>query len=164
MSRHLRPYQRAGVRFLFAKCFGGEAAPACSSQGRTTTRGAILADDMGLGKTVQVIALLSALLRRSHRVREDEARVRAVRFGRARPERVFLVVAPASVLFNWEGELNRHWRNFQLIFSSQISLELTRLPSFQVGSIRHWTIPPREQGGDAQLGPRGEAGGRPHHL
>ena len=34
-------------------------------------------------------------------------RTRAVRFGDAKPERLFLVVAPASVLLNWEAELER---------------------------------------------------------
>lgn len=61
---------------------------------------------MGLGKTVQVIALLSALLRRAQRAGQDEGSVRAVRFGSAGPERIFLVVAPASVLSNWEREMN----------------------------------------------------------
>ncbi|MCL2187712.1 MAG: DEAD/DEAH box helicase [Defluviitaleaceae bacterium] len=49
--------------------------------------GGILADDMGLGKTLQVIALL-----------ESE------RKGRKHPS---LVVAPTSLLFNWENELAR---------------------------------------------------------
>ncbi len=101
LNRHLRPYQRSGVRFLFNKCYGA----ADGARGRI--RGAILADDMGLGKTVQVISLLSALLRRTQRLSMDEAAVRAVRFGSAKPERMFLIVAPASVLLNWEAELNR---------------------------------------------------------
>jgi non-specific serine/threonine protein kinase len=51
--------------------------------------GACLADDMGLGKTIQVLALL--LMTR----REDSAR---------RPS---LLVAPASLLANWAGEIER---------------------------------------------------------
>ncbi|MCL2204733.1 MAG: DEAD/DEAH box helicase [Defluviitaleaceae bacterium] len=49
--------------------------------------GGILADDMGLGKTLQVIALLES-----------------DRKGRKRPS---LVVAPTSLLYNWENEFAR---------------------------------------------------------
>lgn len=50
--------------------------------------GACLADDMGLGKTVQVLAFLSIL-----RVKE--------------PGRTSLLIVPASLLSNWEGEIGR---------------------------------------------------------
>jgi superfamily II DNA or RNA helicase len=50
--------------------------------------GGVLADDMGLGKTVQTIALLLA-------VKQEEKKVRA------------LIVAPTSVVINWERELTR---------------------------------------------------------
>lgn len=50
--------------------------------------GALLADDMGLGKTVQVIAFLVGLRRR----------------GDAGP---FLLVVPASLIGNWQGELEK---------------------------------------------------------
>ncbi len=51
--------------------------------------GGILADDMGLGKTVQVIALLQNL--------KDQGKLR----------HPVLIVVPVTVLFNWEGELQR---------------------------------------------------------
>lgn len=50
--------------------------------------GGILADDMGLGKTIQIIALLQA---------EAEEH----------PESQSLIVCPASLVYNWENELNR---------------------------------------------------------
>ncbi|MCP4119381.1 MAG: DEAD/DEAH box helicase [Desulfobacteraceae bacterium] len=50
--------------------------------------GACLADDMGLGKTVQVLAFLSVL-----RAKE--------------PGRTSLLIVPASLLSNWEGEIRR---------------------------------------------------------
>ncbi len=50
--------------------------------------GGVLADDMGLGKTVQTIALLLA-------VKQEEKKIRA------------LIVAPTSVVTNWERELAR---------------------------------------------------------
>ncbi|AZI56968.1 helicase [Nakamurella antarctica] len=51
--------------------------------------GGILADDMGLGKTIQALALIT----------------RAVHQGRTR--RPFLVVAPTSVVGNWQAETKR---------------------------------------------------------
>jgi len=48
--------------------------------------GGILADDMGLGKTLQVITLLLSERRKNH---------------------VSLVVAPTSLLYNWENEITR---------------------------------------------------------
>jgi non-specific serine/threonine protein kinase len=52
--------------------------------------GACLADDMGLGKTIQVIALLQA-----HKEKNPKRPVNA------------LLVAPASLLFNWMREIER---------------------------------------------------------
>ncbi len=73
----LRPYQRAGVRWLHL--LSGLGLGAC------------LADDMGLGKTIQVLALL--LLERRRRMSFA-----------ARPS---LLVAPASLLANWGTELDQ---------------------------------------------------------
>ena len=80
LAARLRPYQRDGyswLSFLYENRFG-----------------ACLADDMGLGKTVQALALLAAL---------KEGRLDA-----GVPEGVaHLVVAPPSLLFNWENEVTR---------------------------------------------------------
>lgn len=75
----LRPYQEEGVRWL-----------------GTLERlglGGILADDMGLGKTLQVIA---------HILADKEAHARE-----GAPQQVTLVVAPASLVYNWTAELAR---------------------------------------------------------
>ena len=76
----LRPYQQDGyawLAFLYEHRFG-----------------ACLADDMGLGKTLQAICLLVA--------------VREGRIGTSsRTKGPHLVVAPTSLLFNWEQELAR---------------------------------------------------------
>jgi len=76
----LRPYQQDGytwLAFLYEHRFG-----------------ACLADDMGLGKTLQAICLLAAV---------QEGRIRSP-LGAGGPH---LVVAPTSLLFNWEQELER---------------------------------------------------------
>jgi len=78
LEAKLRPYQEQGVGWLWL----------LSQMGL----GACLADDMGLGKTIQVIGLL--LLLKRHRPQ-----------GEATPPA--LLVLPASLLANWQAELER---------------------------------------------------------
>ncbi len=84
LNRHLREYQREGVRFLYRLFASG--------------KGGVLADDMGLGKTVQTIAYLGAVLRSPVAIREARLSARPL---------LALVVCPTSVLTNWEAELRR---------------------------------------------------------
>ena len=76
----LRPYQQAGVRWLYLLTRLG--------------LGACLADDMGLGKTIQVLSLLLVLKR------ENKTKG-------AGPQRPSVLVAPASLLANWAAEAER---------------------------------------------------------
>ena len=85
LNRHLRDYQREGVRFLYRLFASG--------------KGGVLADDMGLGKTVQTVAYLGSVLRSPVAIREASATKKPL---------LALVVCPTSVLTNWEAEL-RKW-------------------------------------------------------
>lgn len=78
----LRPYQQAGVRWLYLLHRLG--------------LGACLADDMGMGKTIQVLSLLLVLKRESSRERRDLENSAAS-----------ILVAPASLLANWAAEAER---------------------------------------------------------
>ena len=73
----LRPYQQTGVEWLKFMS--------------TLGLGACLADDMGLGKTIQVLGLLAA--------RKHERG--------AKPEKASILVAPASLMANWQSEIKR---------------------------------------------------------
>jgi non-specific serine/threonine protein kinase len=82
LAQRLRPYQKEGyswLAFLYENRFG-----------------ACLADDMGLGKTVQAIALLAGI---------REGRIRS----RAAAGSPSLVVAPPTLLFNWENEARKFY-------------------------------------------------------
>jgi non-specific serine/threonine protein kinase len=98
----LRPYQQAGVRWLFLLTRLG--------------LGACLADDMGLGKTIQTLALLLVLKQE-----------RANAGGNGSPS---LLVAPASLLANWAAEAARFAPDLRLLIAHPSALpadELRRL-------------------------------------
>ncbi|MFM7055746.1 MAG: DEAD/DEAH box helicase [Planctomycetota bacterium] len=96
LAATLRPYQAAGVRWLW--------------QMQQLGLGACLADDMGLGKTIQVIDLILRLKAGLGTFSVSRGRGAAGR----RPQRVpdsgvnhVLLVVPASLLGNWKQELER---------------------------------------------------------
>ncbi|XP_054444072.1 DNA excision repair protein ERCC-6-like 2 [Pteronotus mesoamericanus] len=106
INRYLRDYQREGAQFLYGHFIKG--------------RGCILGDDMGLGKTVQVISFLAAVLHKKG-TREDiennmpEFLLRSLK--KEPPssiaKKMFLIVAPLSVLYNWRDELDT-WGYFRV--------------------------------------------------
>uniref|UniRef100_A0A4X2KHD0 ERCC excision repair 6 like 2 n=1 Tax=Vombatus ursinus TaxID=29139 RepID=A0A4X2KHD0_VOMUR len=106
INRYLRDYQREGAQFLYGHYSLG--------------RGCILGDDMGLGKTVQVISFLAAVLHKKG-TREDiennmpEFLLKNMKkeSSTCAPKKMFLIVAPLSVLYNWRDELNT-WGYFKI--------------------------------------------------
>ena len=89
VDRAVQAHQRAGIRWLYKALQRG---------------GGILGDDPGLGKTLQVIGLLSAVVRRGLATR-------------------VLVVVPAHLLKNWGVEFKnqkvaRQWRRCSRVIRS----------------------------------------------
>ena len=84
----LRPYQQDGLRWL------------CELNGLGF--GACLADDMGLGKTLQVLAFLNVLAG-SRRGKTKHA--------------ASLLIIPASLLANWEQEIQKFFPNMKVFFA-----------------------------------------------
>ena len=112
LKADLRPYQAAGVRWLYLLHRLG--------------LGACLADDMGLGKTIQVLSLLLTLQQESATVPAGKRSTRAAQQSAsggtthdapasaprsastaAGARRTSLLVVPASLLANWAAEIER---------------------------------------------------------
>lgn len=85
LAKHLRPHQKTGIIFLY-ECVSGFKDQEYF--------GAILADEMGLGKTLQTICLVWMLLKRGP-------------YGGIPLAKRVLIVAPSSLVGNWENEFTR---------------------------------------------------------
>ncbi len=106
----LRPYQETGLRWLSYLC--------------QLRLGACLADDMGLGKTIQALGLL--LLRRGASVSARE------------PHPPSLLVAPASLITNWQQEIERFAPDLATLVAHPSALpatELTAMSAARLASI-----------------------------
>ena len=101
LKASLRPYQQAGVRWLYLLNRLG--------------LGACLADDMGLGKTIQVISLLLVLKREAGRGQVVAA-----------PN---VLVAPASLLANWAAEIERFAPSLAVLIAHPSAMSAPELKS-----------------------------------
>uniref|UniRef100_A0A1A8F3E5 Excision repair cross-complementing rodent repair deficiency, complementation group 6-like 2 n=2 Tax=Nothobranchius korthausae TaxID=1143690 RepID=A0A1A8F3E5_9TELE len=105
INRYLRDYQREGIRFIYNNYIH--------------STGCILGDDMGLGKTVQIIGFLAAVLHKTGTWTDVENNrpqflQSQMSSKQSNPCKVFLIVAPLSVLYNWKDELDT-WGYFQCV-------------------------------------------------
>jgi SNF2 family DNA or RNA helicase len=87
VAKFLRPYQLEGVKFIYSHY--------------ARDQGCILADDMGLGKTVQTIAFFYVLLNKTGTQADEDA----LGYRNVDSPKVLLVL-PASVMYQWQGELD----------------------------------------------------------
>ena len=100
LKAKLRPYQQAGLRWLYLLYRLG--------------LGACLADDMGLGKTIQVLALL-LVLKREASVKDPGKRCAS------------LLVAPASLLANWAAEIERFAPSLNILIAHPSAMPMAKL-------------------------------------
>ncbi|KAK2898693.1 hypothetical protein Q8A67_010111 [Cirrhinus molitorella] len=103
INRYLRDYQREGIKFIY--------------HSYAKSKGCILGDDMGLGKTVQVIGFLAAVLQKTGTWKDVENNRPQFLMSQKPSEqvqKVFLIVAPLSVLYNWKDELDT-WGHFRVV-------------------------------------------------
>ncbi len=101
LNATLKPYQKEGFRWLLFL--------------RTNKLGGCLADDMGLGKTIQALALLQHIKENS---RATDMRSESGLQGEGMQLQLglydqpsgptSLVIAPASLIHNWENEIKRY--------------------------------------------------------
>ncbi|MBN3297814.1 ER6L2 protein, partial [Amia calva] len=101
INRYLRDYQQQGVKFIYSHYIQG--------------RGCVLGDDMGLGKTIQVISFLAAVLHKKGTRDDIERNVPDFLLSqkpKSAVNKIFLIVAPLSVLYNWKEELDT-WGHFR---------------------------------------------------
>ncbi|ORY30568.1 P-loop containing nucleoside triphosphate hydrolase protein [Naematelia encephala] len=115
INRFLKEYQKLGTQFFYNKY-----------QERT---GGVLGDEMGLGKTIQVIAFLSAIMRKTGTSEDYQRRKKEIRRGGTDlPPRHWptaLIVCPSSLVRNWSRELDT-WGYFEYQISRTSNWEEVR--------------------------------------
>ncbi|VDM07145.1 unnamed protein product [Wuchereria bancrofti] len=92
----LMPHQKEGLTWLLWR-------------ERQSLPGGILADDMGLGKTLSMISLIVNVKEKRRQNEEVEGSNKQVTKNSCLiPSRTTLIIAPASLIFQWEAEFQKH--------------------------------------------------------
>ncbi|CEP62823.1 DNA-dependent ATPase RDH54 LALA0_S06e04654g [Lachancea lanzarotensis] len=113
LSRHLRPHQRVGVKFMY-DCVLGLSRPAdYEDDGTTVTKlekmdelnGCLLADEMGLGKTLMTITLIWTLLKQTPIPSKTSPTMSGL-FNHGVCGKV-LVICPVTLIGNWKREFQK---------------------------------------------------------
>ena len=107
----LRPYQQAGVRWLYLLHRLG--------------LGACLADDMGLGKTIQILSLLLVLKQKNAPGTGERRQAPSV------------LVAPASLLGNWAAEIERFAPTLRILIAHPSMMSPADLKVVTQESLAH---------------------------
>ena len=115
LKADLRPYQLAGVRWLYLLHRLG--------------LGACLADDMGLGKTIQVLALLLVLQAEDAKKNVKNAAAPNL------PSLPTLLVAPASLLSNWVAEAQRFAPSLRVLVAHPSAMPAADLRALGAASL-----------------------------
>ena len=101
ITAELRPYQRDGLNWLYYL--------------QENKLGGCLADDMGLGKTLQTIGLLQHNKNQTPERTADEEKVNSgALFDPELSKATSIIIVPASLLHNWEKEINRFAPNLKV--------------------------------------------------
>ncbi|MEJ1961546.1 MAG: DEAD/DEAH box helicase [Gammaproteobacteria bacterium] len=135
----LRPYQQAGVRWLYLLNQLG--------------LGACLADDMGLGKTIQVLSLLLILKKENEDSRSGQLASAPASATRARVAKTsplvaapqsatpaahvapVLLVAPASLLANWATESARFAPGLRTLIAHPSAMDVQELKALDLKQL-----------------------------
>lgn len=126
LSKHLRPHQREGVKFMYDCLLGLSRPPKCepatTAEDLTARRltlerdsdinGCLLADEMGLGKTLMTIAVLWTLLKQTPKASSVPCSQQGVPLQGLCHK--ILIVCPVTLIANWKREFNK-WLNLSRI-------------------------------------------------
>ncbi|SCU97461.1 LADA_0H06414g1_1 [Lachancea dasiensis] len=120
LSKHLRPHQRIGIKFMYDCVMGLSKPQGYEEDGKTVTilektdeiNGCLLADDMGLGKTLMTITLIWTLLKQNPLPPLGTTSQSGIPLQGVCSK--VLVVCPVTLIGNWKREFGK-WLNLNRI-------------------------------------------------